>query len=252
MFLLKLILICKKFNKYSWYILLSSTVILFVIFWIECYLPKYKTISSILKNINSSIIIIYFILKLFESYTLFNSEIKRRSDFIDNWFNTNLSEEKSEGYYSNNKIKWWIYKLAINSFESCFFSYKIWKRMTPWLFKQMILLSIIVIIFAIIGNWNLVVFFIHLSLPFVLLWNFIKHKVFVIRLKNIFESYREIFDRLNGKRINQGDTARLISNIIEYETILSWGWILLSDKIYNKENKRLSKKWEKIKNRYGI
>lgn len=239
----------KKLEKYSNFCLYVFSFILILIFFINV-----KNINSFLYIISSLFVILYYFLLIIKKYILFNVEIKRRTDFIDNSFNTLLWEERSNKYFSNDNLSWWIYKASVNSFESLYFTLEISKKMRKWIFFKTLLLLILTILFLIIkwDNIEKIIYIIHLSLPIVLLSEIIIHFFFIFILSKLYENYRSIFSNLNSWISIEEKTPEIINNLIWYESLILWWWILLSSSIYTKENHILSKKWEKIKNEYNI
>ncbi len=239
----------KKLERYSNFCLYIFSFILILIFFI-----KEKNINNFLYIISSSFVIFHYFLLIIKKIMLFNTEIKRRIDFIDNSFNTLLWEERSNKYFSNDNLSGWIYKAFVNSFESLYFTLKISKKMLKWILFKSLLILTLAILFLII-NWDSVekiVYIIHLSLPIVLLFEIIKHFFFIFILLKLYENYRNIFSNLNCWVLLKQKIPEMINMIIWYESlIIRWG-ILLDTEIYNKENSKLSKNWERIKKEYNI
>lgn len=78
------------------------------------------------------------------------------------------------------------------------------------------------------------------------LGDFIKLLLFVQRNERILENMQNFFS-------SDGQTDSVImKNFTEYETNLAWGMILLDDKIFKRNNKRLEKEWQDIKVKYAI
>jgi hypothetical protein len=71
-------------------------------------------------------------------------------------------------------------------------------------------------------------------------------------LNKVFEKYRSLFNNLKGKNEKEQYNTEIIRNILEYEATISWGNILLDEKIYNEMNASLSDKWEALKKEYLI
>ena len=118
-------------------------------------------------------------------------------------------------------------------------------------FKNIVFITLFIFL-ALVGEKNAALLLIQLTLPLLLLNQSIKLSLYIYRIRRIYENYRRIFQDLN--KINNKDykNPEIIINVIEYESTLSWGGILLSTKKYNKLNPELSKKWEENKIKYGI
>ena len=112
-----------------------------IMFW---FVFTFSIIPVIVKNynikvdcddiINSANIIVIgmsFFIELFVEFILVpKADSKRRDDFIDNCFGSKFSPNSSVGYYSNGNVKGGIYRVAVNLFENCFFTYNLVKSIT--------------------------------------------------------------------------------------------------------------------------
>jgi len=242
----------KSFEKYSNIILLISTLILIINFLINSYYPKINEFASFLNNINCFFIIAYSILSFLKNFTFFDASSFRRYDFVDNSFQTKFGEKKSKEYYTNDTVEEGIYKMAVNSFENCLFSYNISKKMTFTLWVKNIIFAIVIIGFAIFGFNNILILLIQLTLPLFLLHDAIKLQVFVYRIKRTLENFRRLFNDLSNTSNIQQKEPEIILNVLDYETAIVSGAVLLDSKIYNQLNPELSTDWNRIKKEYSI
>lgn len=242
----------KEFDKYSNLILWISTSIIIASFVLKSIFADLQNISDIVSNINCFFIISYAICCFIAEYIFYNASIQRRTDFVDNSFGTSLAEERSKDYYTNEFIATGIYKMAVNGFENSLFTFHIAKSMIRPLWLKNILFAILVILFSIFGFNNALVLLIQLTLPIFLLQQAIKHTLFVNRINRVYENYRRLFNDLKGQNDSKQKRPEIFLNVIDYETTLTYGSILLNTKIYNRMNPKLSEKWEELKKEYEI
>lgn len=242
----------KKFNKYSKILLCVSAILLITSFILtKVSTPPFEIIHWI-KIVNSLCIILFAICGIVVNLMHFNAESFRRDDFIDNSFGSILAENRTENYYTNDELPKGLYKMGVNNFESCFFSCKIVRESLPTLWIKAIILSILFVFFAISGFDGIAIFIIQLAIPAILLQQAIKYTLFHSRLNKVLEKYRTLFNNLKDKNDKEQCSTEIIKNILEYETTVSWGNILLNEKTYNKLNPSLSVEWEKLKKEYSI
>jgi hypothetical protein len=242
----------KSLSKYSNVILLLSTFIIVLAFIVRSFYYNYYNISGILDSVNCFLIPSYVIIEFILNNKFYEASIHRRCDFIDNSFDTTYSEENSMEYYSNDDIKNGIYKMAVNGFENAFFTFNIAKRMMKNLWIKNAILITTFIFLGVVGYSSAFVMFIQLSLPAILLNQALKHTMFVNKINRVYENYRKLFHDLRNENNKENKSPEIIINIIEYESTLSWGTILLDTDIYNSLNKELSEKWAKIKRKYNV
>lgn len=241
----------KKYDKVSTYLLYISTILLIINFILgEVFDFPFIVIRTI-EIINCLIIILFSISEFVKNYTNFEAETHRREDLVDNSFASLIAENRSDGYYTNDALKSGLYKMGVNNFESCFFSYNIAKKELLCLWSKTIIISLLFIIIAVCGYDKWLIFVIQLSIPVVLLQQSIKHTLFVSRLKNVLCRYRTLFSTLKKNNSKQYE-SEIIRDILEYEATIAWGNILLNEKTYKKMNTTLTGKWENLKKEYSI
>ncbi len=242
----------KSFSKYAERVLWVSTIMLIIAFGIKTYNETWTEYSELISNINCFFIISYAILSFISDYIFYNAGIQRREDFIDNSFSTTIAEERSSGYYTNENIAVGIFKMAVNGFENSLFTYNIANKMTVSLWLKNIVIAILILTFAIFGYNSAFILLIQLTLPILLLQQAVKHTLFVYRIKRVFENYRRLFNSLKNEPDSKFKRPEIILNVLDYETTLTYGAILLDSKIYDDLNPELSTKWNKMKQEYNI
>lgn len=242
----------KLVSKYANVVLWISTGMLVASFIIKTFYINLVCVSDIISNINCLFLIFYGVLNILREIFFYQASIQRRNDFIDNSFDTSLGESRSVDYYTNGNIATGIYKMGVNSFENSFFTYNIGKRMILGIWLKNVIFVILILVFAIFGFKNAFILFIQLTLPISLFQQSIKHTLFVFRISRVFENYRKMFNDLKNKEDSKSKRAEIISNVLDYETTLTYWAIILDSKLYEKLNTELSAKWIELKNEYNI
>lgn len=241
----------KKYDKFSTVLLYISTILLISNFILSKTTNTQTSTIHWIEIINCLIIVSFSILEFVVDYIHFGAETHRREDLVDNSFASLIAENRTESYYTNDDIKSGLYKMGVNNFESCFFSYNIAKEDLTRLWIKSIIISLLFIFIGIAGYDKVLIFFIQLTIPIVLLQQSIKHSIFVSRLKNVLDRYRTLFNNLKINK-NKKNDAEIIRDILEYEATISWGNILLNESTYKKMNTFLSAEWENLKKEYSI
>jgi len=242
----------KSFDKYSEIILWLSTILLVIAFALKEININWVYLSDIITNINCFFIVAFAVISFISEIIFYEASIQRREDFIDNAFESALAENRSQGYYTNDNIASGIYKMAVNGFENSLFTYNIAKKMTAVLWLKSILFAVLILTFSIIGYSSAFTLLIQLTLPILLLQQAIKHTLFVYRIKRVFENNRRLFNDLKNLGDSKQKKPEIILNVLEYETTITYGAILLDSKIYNKMNPSLSITWDELKQKYNI
>jgi len=242
----------KSFSKYSEITLWISTILLVIAFALKEFNADWSNISGVITNINCFFIVAFAVLSFISETIFYQASIQRREDFIDNSFETTLAENRSQEYYTNDNIASGIYKMAVNGFENSLFTYNIAKKMTAPLWLKNILFAVLILSFSIFGYSSAFTLLIQLTLPILLLQQAIKHTLFVYRIKRVFENNRRLFNDLKNLNDSKQKRPEIILNVLDYETTLTYGAILLNSKIYNEMNPSLSITWNEIKQEYNI
>lgn len=192
--------------------------------------------------------IFYFIGDLIKKFLLQLAEQRRRKDFIDNSLNTNLAEQRSEGYYSNDNFDTGIFKMGINCFENSFFSMSISLKMI--LGEVITCLSIIFlfVLLVMITDKITVATFLQFALPYSLLQQAIILIIYYFQVNSIFNYFKLLF---SSAQENKKDLL-IIHNVINYESTIAWAGVILSENLFKKYNSELSERWEAIKLEHTI
>lgn len=141
--------------------------------------------------------------------------------------------------------------MIINCGENCFFTMNIAKSMLPQILTKNIICTMLFLLFAYLGiKDNLVAIpVLQILLSSLFLTELVHHVNFITKLNQLFERFKEDFSK---KTNNEEVLQRAVLFFLDYETILAYNKAPLSDSVYKKLNKKLSKEWEEIKLRYEI
>lgn len=198
----------------------------------------------------------YSILQIINDNVVFQScENKRRAFFIDASLGSKLAGGVIDPNFYNPELGDGIYKLAVNGFENCFFTYSISKLMQPGVIKRNIFLSVIFLIFAYFGFRNVLFFGVivfQMLLSTLFLADLIKLSIYVARNKQILDHYKMLFDSLKDRDFGMSDIAQALRNIMDYEANLSWSAISLDSDIYKENVEQLNSEWDAMKEQYNI
>lgn len=241
--------IVKKLDKWFNWLLIGATLLGVLLLVIGNIDPvRFK---AIMENLNYGIgvlSIFYFIGDLAKRFLLQFAEQRRRKDFIDNSLDTQLAEQRSEGYFSNEGFDPGVYKMGINCFESAFFSMNISKKMiTGHVIKSVAVIGVFGFLFTATDKVSLATV-LQFALPYTILQQSIILVVFYLQVSSVFNYFKLLFSSAQREKRD----LLIIHNVISYESTISWAGLVLDDDIYEKLNPALSERWEQIKSDHHI
>lgn len=238
--------IARNLKQASSVIFTISSTLMLIEFLCSLY-EIHAVIVSVIIPLNCLLIILYQIGEIVFDFVLAFAEKAKRRDLFDNAFGTKIALKNTEGYYTNTGLPPGVYKLGVNNFESCFFTYRILKND---LWKNVVRVLVIIILFllvAFIPDKSWLVLLIQLSLPLVIFLESIRYFMALYSLNNILDDYWKLFEKAD--KIREADLLYSLSN---YTSTLAIGRIILSKSTYNKLNQKLSIEWSDIKNNLNI
>ena len=177
---------------------------------------------------------------------------ERQKGLLDNSLGTKLLLGNTEGYYDNDNVPIGAKKLLVNTFENCFFTYSIMKKMLPQIATYNIILFIVLLGFAYFGfnNNEIAMALLQLFFSTIFLRRLMHHISFCLRLKEIQEQFIHLFSSTSVSDKEIEDNGYYYA--LMYETALAYNKAPNSDKIYEESKDELNKKWAEMKQRYGI
>ena len=208
---------------------------------------QYTTITYIMVVINCFTLVIFQIISFCKVSLQFKAEQQKRTDLYDNSFGTRLSESRSEGYYSNDEVSSGYMKLAVNNFESVFFTYRIMKEDLRDSIVMAIAIVLLFVCVSLLGLQNIYILIIQITLPITIFVDSIRFAVTYCRISDIYKDYRKLFEKKDSIR-----EADIIKQLLNYTATLTAGSVLLNDKTYKRLNDSLSVEWESIKRDFEI
>jgi len=239
-----------RLNKYAIILLYTSTFLSVGISMLG-YFNLLTDLKTVLIVLNSMFISGYVYLDNRATYLFTKVEMKRRLDWLDNSFGTNFSGKKSKNYFTNEHLSPGIYKLAVNCFENSFHTQFIISKMLPVKITQTIIIVLIFISSAYIGNREIVRLLFELPLPIILIQKLLKAVFFSSRMMDVHDRFKSLFNDLMQFGF-ENKMAEALRDIVEYETAISWASTPLSSKIFWKYTDQLSADWEELKKEYKI
>lgn len=207
----------------------------------------YPTITFYIVVVNCFVLIFFQIISFSKEMLQFKAEQQKRLELYDNSFGTKLSETHTEGYYSNDIVAIGYMKLAVNNFESVFFTYRIMKEDLYISIVRAITICSLFVLVAILGLQNIFILLIQITLPIAIIVDSFRFVVTESRINSIYIEYRRLFEKKD--RIREADILNQLAN---YTATLAAGSVLLNERTYNHLNESLSKEWEYIKKDFGI
>lgn len=212
-------------------------------------------IENIINILNIITISIFFIITLISEYILLPiADSDRRDDFIDNSFGSAFSPENSIEYYDNEEIQLGIYKVAVNLFENCFFTFSLVKitTMKKIIWPSIILTSIIIFAYYGFKETPLAVSVLQALFSVNILGDLIKHLILYNRLKTIQDSFISLFQNEDLKTNITKYQASIYRYWLQYETWHSKINAGIPEKVFKKHNPTLTEKWQATKIKYRI
>lgn len=239
----------KMFDKWANIFIYVSSAISIALMFIN---PANERLVVVLNALNCVIIALVVLFDQLFNYLFFEAGKAKRLDFIDNSFGTDFSGAKSQGYFTNENLSAGIYKMAVNCFENSFFSKNVSSKMISGAWIKAVIILVIFVFNAALGAKGLVNLLFQLSLPILLITQAVKVTFFYARINTTYEAFLSLFSDFKQAGNILGKDPEILKIVLEYQTTLTWGAIPLSDRIFNKYNPTLSRKWNELKANYNI
>lgn len=208
-----------------------------------------------LSFVNYLLIIGYFAVDIVTETFIYPAAARlRRQGFVDNSLGSKFLGKDLSGYYTNDPIAQGPYKLAVNCFENCFFTYNIAKAMTSFIiFKNALFAAAFLTIayFGITDN-SIGLPILQILLSSLFITELVHHLNFITKLRGLLDRFKAVFaERKKGAK-GMAILPDTILLLLEYETTLAYNKSPLSDRVYLKLSDNLSQEWEELKTYYAI
>lgn len=213
--------------------------------------PDLKDYIQLVIGINSILVTLYILLEIRENYIFSKAERTRTLQYVDNSFDTNFSGKGIENYFTQDKLNPGFYKFCVNCFENTFHSFNIAKQMQVGVYTKAVVILIIFMFSATVGEKGIVRYLTEAILPLSLVQNAIKLSIFVTRLDSLHETFTSFFTSIRNSSFTDREPEAL-KNVITYETTLAWASIPLNSKIFFRMKDKLAEDWETLKTEYQI
>lgn len=176
-----------------------------------------------------------------EVWFLHDAQRERRKSFLSNSLGTDLSEYKTDGYYNNNHNPS-VIKMGINCFENVFFSKNLAaKRALLEFCKALSCILLFILSCILVKDINIILVISQFIFSGILFFNAIRSLAFNIQVKQLYERFRNEFIVSGINTDNQ--LIIIIDCVMEYECLKSSSHIMLSNKVFNKNNPDWSSTW---------
>lgn len=247
----------KKYDGWQTKVLIIATLLAIatiVINAIKNMFPAFdfNCILDVINALVSVLSVLYIALDLLVNHKFYRAEKGRRIDFIDHAFKTNFSGDRSRGYYNPGGINEGVYKMSVQTFENSLFSTNSAKKMTmsKWTYATIVL--IVFLVSACLGEKGWVNNLLQLAAAGILVQQAFKFQYFSNRIEDIHSDFKTLFNNLTDVTDKSKHEGEMVKNVLNYETTLAWGSMILDSEIFNKDNDELSRRWEQMKLDYKI
>ena len=225
------------------------------LFWIGALLSIFSAVADDSPNTSYSyiatvlfaivIVIIFAITLIIRFYLSPRAADARRKDFIGNSFGINFDHIKTVGYYNNDESDP-IRRMGLSVLENTFFTKSILAGMAPKIRIQTSLLMIGWLALVLFRETPILVVAIAAQVVFSaeVLERWWRIEWLRAKCERLYESFLQLF---RSNLSSDNFTAYIIRMFGEYECAKSVSDVLLDEKIFNRENNRLSNEWEDVK-----
>jgi hypothetical protein len=196
--------------------------------------------------------IAYIAVEIVANAKFFQGGRKKRLDLVDHAFDTNMSGEKSVGYFNAGGARSGIYRLGVLTFENSLFTSEVAKSQlfSKWLFSSILCTTFF--FYASMGNKEKFNLIIQLAATGIFIHETIRFQLYSNRMSSIYACFLTLFNTLKTQADKSSMDGEIIKNVLEYEATHAWACVLLSTKNFNKLNPDLSLRWEDLKQQYEI
>ncbi len=204
-----------------------------------------STVVSVAIIIQIVSAVFYFLSSVIDDgYFWYEAEKARRKNSVENGLGARLSELETEEYY-NNQSKVSLEKYALNALESNMFSKEIAGKMIFWsCIKSVVAIAVLVVACRFLPDSEFLLIIAQTAFSSYVLIDTVQLVFYKLRMENLYrEGYTALITPgIKGKSKN----AVLLAYSVEYEAIKAHYKIRLDEKIFKKNNDRLSEQWNHV------
>lgn len=237
----------KAGNVLFWLISILSIVALFV------DKALHPLAAGIVQIALTVCVILFFVQGQVQKLYLFpRAEDKRRQQLLSNSFSVTLTHEETVGYYNNDQTNP-IKRLAASVMESAFFTNALTRMMLPW--ERAKTFGYIVVYLVAVLNRSSDLEFLAVAAQALfggeIVARWLRLEWLRFRSEQVFDNFNRLFVARPSftKTAPQSEALELFSF---YESTKSTAAMLLSQKLFDQHNPRLTQEWEQIRGRLGI
>jgi hypothetical protein len=225
-------------------------------FWINAFLSLSvifsealpSTLQSLIPLIFISFVLIQFVISQINRFYLIpQAERMRRKQMLSNAFSTPLSHDKTSLYY-NNDYPPSIKRLGANIMENALFSSEVVAKI---LVLKRRCIGVYLVIWWVLAfssaSLDVIIWIIQIIFSSEIIVQWFSLEILHRRQKHIYEELHTHFLHKTGDN-SPGAIATILDSFASYESAKSSASCLLSTKVFNKLNPKLTKKWEQVRN----
>lgn len=185
-------------------------------------------------------------------YWLARAESERRRALLTDALGVPLSHEVTQLYY-NNSYEPSLRRLGANLLENSFFSSEVTKSMLGGCRLQSgLYLSLWIIFFALrYSNYQLLIVVTQIVFSAEIIASWINLEILHRRYESCFEKLKALF-RLNDGLSGASSIAEILDVAIAYESAKAAAGVLLDEDTFQKMNKSLTNRWNRMRLNLGI
>ena len=216
--------------------------------------PSYP-LKDLLSFLNFLFIFAFFVVNVVtETFIYPATSRKRRIGFVDNSLGSKFLGEDSKNYFSNDALTFGAYKMVVNCFENCFFTYNISKGMMKFVVSKSSLFCIVFLTTAFVGfkDNSIALPILQIFLSSLFITELIHYLNFLVKLNILLEKFKMFFHDFIGLPPPPTLLQHSILLLLDYETTLAFNKSPLSDSVYLELREKLTKEWNELKNYYDV
>ena len=226
------------------------------LFWVNAALSLsilfLEMLSSLLQSLIpsvfiTSVLIQFVVSQLNRFYLIPKAERMRREQMLSDAFGTPLSHDKTSLYY-NNDYSPSIKRLGANTMENALFSSEVAAKM---LVSKRLLIGLYLVAWVLVFssqniNLDIIIWITQIVFSGEIIVQWLSLEVLRIRQERTYEKLHTHFLHEIGGN-SQRAIATILDSFVAYEAAKSSASYLLSTRVFNELNPRLTRKWEQVR-----